>query len=430
MKKAIQQKYSHFIFSASVLFTAFVMLVGIYFYTSRVQQVITDQERVVSSLYVSWIALKEELYHNFYDPSSYDDLIRKFSEFESVLQKTFLSGKLDSAKIKIEEIDTISHAMYIKWPYINREIQNFISELSNEEQESFPQLFTPTVLMENFEQDLLQLDKKIRAFSLEQLNNFQLYNNLILTSLVLLLLGFLMFLISSRQKHLAEERIRLLTQSLLKVQEEERKQIAYDLHDDIVQDLASLKMNMDNIVTSYSEHKDIHLGMFKEISNKMKDIIQATRQITGEIKPYNIDHIGLVGAIRSLCNNLALQTGSQVRFFPVGINSLHTDYTTDINLYRITQEALQNIRKHSEATRISVRLIASSPHIILKIHDNGKGFNPSLRFTQITPKEFHLGLTSMEERAHLLNGEFTITSSTGRGTEIKVKVPIRYETSL
>src|SRR6056297_2328960 len=430
MKTRRTQNYKQFLMAGFILFTAFVMLVGIYFYTSHVQRSITNQERRVSNLYISWIDLKEELYQSSYGPSSYSQLLTKLSKFETVPQTNFLSNKLFGAKLRVEELATTLHALYIKWPVVTRELHSIINELAHAEQADFPTLFSPTLLMRSFEQDLIRLDETIRAYSLEQLNKFQLFNNLILTTLVLLLLSFLMFLLSTSQKHLAEDRIRMLTQSLLRMQEDERKQIAYDLHDDIVQDLASMKMNIDNMVYTFGNSKGVLISELSSISSMMQEIIQATRRISGEIRPYNLDHIGLVGAVRGLCNNLAVQTGSQVRFFPVGMNSLQSDYTTEINLYRITQEALQNIRKHSKATKISVRIIASSPHILLRIQDNGQGFNPSQGFNQASQTGNNLGLTSMEERTKMLNGQFSIRSSSGRGTEIKVKVPMQYQTTM
>ena len=347
-----------------------------------------------------------------------------------VIQETFLSSKITGVKLKFTDFADTFHALYIKWPHVNRELHTLINELVKADNRTFPSLFSPTMLMESFEKDLLNLDETIRSYSIEQLNKFQLFNNLILTTLVLLVLGFLMFMLSTHQRHLAEERIRMLTQSLLRVQEDERKQIAYNLHDDIVQDLASLKMKVDNMLVSYSDDTEIPRNELMPLSGRMQEIIQNTRRISGEIKPYNIDHIGLVGAVRGLCNNLAAQTGIQVRFFPVGMNTIVSDYTTEINLYRIAQESLQNIRKHSEATKVSVRLIASSPHILLRIHDNGKGFNPSAQFAHVSQGGIHLGLTSMEERAHMLKGELTIHSAAGRGTQIKVKVPMQYQTLL
>lgn len=430
MNSRLQQRYKQNVIGGSVLFLTLVMLVAIYFYTSHVQRLITEKERSVASLYISWIDLKEELYQSSYGPSSYYDLLTKLSGFEMVMQETFLSAKLSGAKLRFPEFRDTYHALYIKWPYVDRELHTLINDLVKAENQRFPSLFSPTLLMESFEKDLLLLDETVRSYSLEQLNKFQLFNNLILTTLVLMVLGFLMYIISTHQKHMAEDRIRMLTQSLLRVQEDERKQIAYDLHDDIVQDLASLKMKVDNMMAAYSNEEGITNKELLPLSKTMQEIIQTTRRITGEIKPYNIEHIGLVSAVRTLCNNLSAQTGIQVRFFPVGMNTLQSDYTTEINLYRIAQESLQNIRKHSEATKVSVRLIASSPNILMRINDNGKGFNPSSRFIQMSHEEVHLGLTSMEERAHMLKGELSINSAPGRGTEIKVKVPMQYQSLL
>src|SRR6056297_3486739 len=99
MRTRQTQNYKQFLMAGFILFTAFVMLVGIYFYTSHVQRSVTNQERRVSNLYISWIDLKEELYQSSYGPSSFYNLLTKLSSFEMVMQETFLSAKLSGVKL-------------------------------------------------------------------------------------------------------------------------------------------------------------------------------------------------------------------------------------------------------------------------------------------------------------------------------------------
>src|SRR6056297_2799762 len=129
MNSRLQRNYKQHIIGGSVLFITLVMLVAIYFYTSHVQRIITEQERSVSSLYISWIDLKEELYQSSFGPSSYYDLLTKLSNFEMIMQETFLSAKLSGIKLKFSEFRDTYNALYVKWPFVSRELHSLINEL-------------------------------------------------------------------------------------------------------------------------------------------------------------------------------------------------------------------------------------------------------------------------------------------------------------
>jgi signal transduction histidine kinase len=105
------------------------------------------------------------------------------------------------------------------------------------------------------------------------------------------------------------------------------------------------------------------------------------------------------------------------------MSGLHLNSDTEINLYRIVQEALHNIQKHSGANRVVVRIIASYPTIILRIEDNGKGFDKKVRLER-SFAEKRMGVRSMEERASLLQGKIDIRSQVGKGTKIMVEIPL------
>jgi signal transduction histidine kinase len=401
-------------------------MIVLFFHTSRQQSDISDNQRNISHFYISWMALKNELYSKSFEKTDLYRLILKFSTFKTSMNEVFASDKLTTVRTLDPRVRDNFSAIYVKWPYLDMGLQQIISGIGYENDPSAVHAFLTSPLVASFEQDLLTLDREVYNLSRDQLRRLQILNNLIIIFMLILFFGLNLHFYFVRQRNEASDRIRNLTQSLLRVQEEEKKQIAYNLHDDIIQDMASLRIRMENMIDEGKNGQPFVLEDLQKISDDMQEIIQSTRRISGSIRPYNLDHLGLVGAVRVMCNEMAAQTSIHVQFRPIGLDRLRLDYTTQINIYRIAQEALRNIRKHSAATHAAVRLIASSPHIILRIRDNGRGFNPSHLRSGPISQEPHIGLTSIEERTRLLHGEFQISAAPGKGTEIKVIVPMNY----
>ncbi|MGC9313506.1 MAG: sensor histidine kinase [Sediminispirochaetaceae bacterium] len=426
MKKTKGIPHSHSITGAVIILVLLCAMIVLFFHTSRQQSDITDNQRNISHFYISWMALKNELYSKSFEKTDLYRLILKFSTFKTSMNEVFASDKLTTVRTLDPRVRDNFSAIYVKWPYLDMGLQQIISGIGYENDPSSVHAFLTSPLVTSFEQDLLTLDREVYALSRDQLRRLQILNNLIIIFMLLLFFGLNLHFYFVRQKNEASDRIRDLTQSLLRVQEEEKKQIAYNLHDDIIQDMASLRIRMENMIDEGKNGHPVVLKDLQIISADMQEIIQSTRRISGSIRPYNLDHLGLVGAVRVMCNEMAAQTSIHVQFRPIGLDRLRLDYTTQINIYRIAQEALRNIRKHSAATHVTVRLIASSPHIILRIHDNGRGFNPSHPHSGNVSQEPHIGLTSIEERTRLLHGEFQISAAPGKGTEIKVRVPMHY----
>jgi len=427
MKKAKRIPHSHSITGAVILLILLCATIVLFFYTSRQQTDISDNQRNISHFYISWMALKNELYSKSFEKSDLYRLVIKFSTFKTSMNEVFASDEFTTVRVLDPRVRDNFSAIYVKWPYLDRGLQQIISGIAYENDPASVHEFLTSPLVNSFEQDLLTLDREVYTLSRNQLRKLQILNNLIIIFMLLFFFGLNLHFYFIRQKNEASDRIRNLTQSLLRVQEEEKKQIAYNLHDDIIQDMASLKIRLENIIDGDKNGQPVVLNDLQRISADMQEIIQSTRRISGSIRPYNLDHLGLVGAIRVMCNEMAAQTSIHVQFRPIGLDRLRLDYTTQINIYRIAQEALRNIRKHSAATHATVRLIASSPHIILRIRDNGRGFNPSHLNSSTVSQEPHIGLTSIEERTRLLHGEFQISTAPGKGTEIKVRVPMHYQ---
>ena len=226
-------------------------------------------------------------------------------------------------------------------------------------------------------------------------------------------------------EHLRDkEKIHALTRELIIAQEDERHRIALYLHDQVAQDLSIIKIGCDTLLDSIDsaspEVKEKVAGYSKLLSKS----ISAVRDLTYELHPAGMDQMGLVRTTFQYCADFSSRSGIKVDFFSAGMEDLDLDFDIEINIFRIIQEGLNNIRHHADASRTAVRLVASAPNIILRIEDDGKGFEVNKRLSD-SLTEKRMGLSSMEERAGLLGGNISIQSTPGEGTKIKVEIPIR-----
>ena len=220
----------------------------------------------------------------------------------------------------------------------------------------------------------------------------------------------------------AEEHIHSLTHALINAHESERQMISRELHDRIAQDLSTLKIGFDTLLynqAAVSPEENQKTTGFSEI---FTNTIAAVRDLSYDLRPPFLDQMGLVEAISNFCGSFSEAHGLNVHFNAAGMDTLRLNFETEINLYRLVQEGLNNIRKHAEAADAFVKLIAASPNIILRIEDNGQGFDVERRLEAAT-NEKRMGLRSMEERTFLLGGKMTVESLPLKGTKILIKIP-------
>ncbi len=220
----------------------------------------------------------------------------------------------------------------------------------------------------------------------------------------------------------AEKHIQVLTQEIIKAQENERQRIARDLHDNVAQDLASLIITSDSLFEGCPDIPPEVREKAMDFSRILKKSIHAIRDLAYDLRPPSLDELGLVRTLARHCEEFSETSRIPVDFYSAGLEKLELDFDTEINLYRLIQEALNNVKKHSRANLVTIRLVASFPDIILRIEDNGRGFDLEERITEAL-HEKRMGLKSMEERVKLLKGEFTVRSREGEGTMILAKLP-------
>ena len=222
----------------------------------------------------------------------------------------------------------------------------------------------------------------------------------------------------------AKEHIQSLTHQLLKAQENERLKISRDLHDHIAQDLSSLNIGLQ---TLFDGHENIDPDLHEKLAYIIKILqrsITEVRNLAYDLRPPGLDQLGLVRTLYIYCEEFEKTSGIRTDFSAAGLDSLRLDDDAQINIYRLIQEALHNAKKHSRAERVVIRLVVSSPHLLVRIIDDGLGFDVT-RWKTGALSEKHMGLQSMVERTELLGGTIDIRSRPESGTGIFIKIPIK-----
>lgn len=219
-----------------------------------------------------------------------------------------------------------------------------------------------------------------------------------------------------------EDNLRYYLQEITRAQEEERKYIARELHDDMAQIMGSLSRRLDNLLRKKhnfgaSEAADLH-----EIQSLLNQGLQSMNSFIQDMRPSLLDDLGLIPALRSMTNNLEKTEGVVTEFTLVGEEKRFAN-EIELPLFRIVQEALSNIRKHAQATRVQVSAEFNGSGIRLVVRDNGNGFKLQDSMDNL-PRSGKLGLMGMQERVWLLGGTIDIHSEPGTGTRIEVVVPV------
>ncbi|MCG6909609.1 MAG: PAS domain S-box protein [Deltaproteobacteria bacterium] len=221
----------------------------------------------------------------------------------------------------------------------------------------------------------------------------------------------------------ASEEIRNLNQKLMESQEVERLMIARELHDSFAQELTAANMQCEHLLGGrYTDDAELKKGL-KKVSDILSATISSVRELAYELRPAGLNQFGIVDTIQTYCDDYTKLNLISVDFKAAGFEKINLDDFTTINLYRLVQEGLLNVKKHADASLIKVRLVVSGKNILLRIHDDGKGFDVQQRLANLT-KEKKLGLRSMQERINLLKGFMNIESAPGLGTKILLKIPI------
>jgi len=218
-----------------------------------------------------------------------------------------------------------------------------------------------------------------------------------------------------KARALEEENLKFFSRRLIEVQEEERRAIARELHDEIGQSLTALKLSVEIIADSLpSEHAD----NIRPIEESLGELLSIVRNISLDLRPAMLDELGLVKTLLWYFERYTSQTGISVDFIQTGADR-RFNQQSEIALYRITQEAMTNVARYAEIMRVLVEFIIEQERVTVRIKDEGRGFDVENAVNSGS------GLSIMRERAIISKGTFSLSSAPGKGTEITVEIPLQ-----
>lgn len=221
----------------------------------------------------------------------------------------------------------------------------------------------------------------------------------------------------------SRQELRELSSYLQRIREEERIKIAREIHDELGQQLTGLKMDIFWLNDKIIAPDEPMRAKLRDIFELIDGTIDSVRRIAAELRPSVLDNLGLVEAMAWQATEFTNRTGIQIDF-QSGIQDLAIQPDTATVLFRIFQEALTNVTRHADATTVSVAIELREERLILKIRDDGKGFDSEKKGNKTT-----WGLLGMKERALMIGGTFEIESRPMEGTVITVTAPLATTTS-
>jgi len=229
------------------------------------------------------------------------------------------------------------------------------------------------------------------------------------------------------ERKLAQDRLKKLSHKIVRLQEEERRRVSRELHDGINQLLVSVKFKLEAFEAKFSQSESEELREILLARTFLDEAIAEVRRVSHALRPSVLDDLGLCPAISNLARQFSDR--NQIDVETSGLDEeLDQRLPADVEtaMYRIVQEALMNIEKHANATKVTLNMTQTDTNVTIRIEDNGDGFNlpKAMRKTRSTQS---MGLRNMRERIELLQGTFYIHSDLGKGTFLEIQAPLTLE---
>jgi two-component system, NarL family, sensor kinase len=281
---------------------------------------------------------------------------------------------------------------------------------------------------------LLEKDNQIKEVKLKRKNIvvFSLSGGMIL----LILLFFLLLrsfklkqrtLLVEKSNEINEKKISELLKdqelkaisAMLDGQECERKRIAQDLHDRLGSMLSMVKLHFKSVEENIQVIREDNLVMYSKANNLLDEACEEVRKIANDLNSGVLNKFGLIPALKILHESIAATGQINIEVLDFGFDENRLEYNIEINIYRIIQELICNILKHSKASEVSIQLLKKEKRLNIVVEDNGLGFD----INQVKNKK-GMGLKNIESRVNSLNGEFNIDSGKGAGTTITIEIPL------
>jgi two-component system sensor histidine kinase UhpB len=231
--------------------------------------------------------------------------------------------------------------------------------------------------------------------------------------------------ISKRFNHMADvlkdsrEENRDLTRRSLIIQEQERRNLARELHDELGQTVSGIKAMGMSIIERATSSDPLILESASAIISNADRMYEVTKNMIHTLRPVVLDELGLIPALQEMIDGWNDRHENIFCYFNSDLKDIKLDDTVAINVYRIVQEGLTNIARHSQATEVKANLFMHGNKLVLSISDNGVGFSPEARFSK------GIGLAGMKERVESMKGILEFISAPGRGVSFTISIPLQ-----
>jgi len=226
------------------------------------------------------------------------------------------------------------------------------------------------------------------------------------------------------ESRVMQEKLRKLTRQIISAQEEERKEISRELHDEIVQTLIGISVELSTLKKGASLGMDALKARVARTQRLVANSVDAVHRFARELRPAVLDDLGLIPALHAYSKSIAARKKLKIKLTAFGgVEALGSTKRTV--LFRVAQEALTNVARHAEATQVRMSITEISGMIRMEIGDNGKAFQVGSTLSGSNPKR--LGLIGMKERVEMVGGKLTIVSEPGKGTTVRAEIPFDRE---
>jgi len=219
-----------------------------------------------------------------------------------------------------------------------------------------------------------------------------------------------------------QEDLRFYVQQVTKAQEEERKRIARELHDDTAQQLIALSHQLESFASDNKHLSAADMELLKKLREQLREAVQGVRHFSRDLRPPMLDDLGLLPALEWLTDDLERQFGIKADLRVIGTERRFIP-EAELLFFRIIQEAVSNARRHAEASKVEITIEYDEGKTRGIIRDNGKGFELPETLGELS-RTGKLGLIGMEERAKLLGGSLRLESEPGKGTTVVIEAPV------
>lgn len=260
---------------------------------------------------------------------------------------------------------------------------------------------------------------------IDEQSSRNIHNTMILLAAIaiasVLLIAVSGFLLNISESRVADAKLRVLAQRVVRSQEDERARLSRDLHDGISQELVFVKLQVESGLAQSADSNDAPARrMFERAADQLNRVLGEVRRISHDLRPAILDDLGLAAALDHLAKEFGNDSGIETHFLASGTVDGLTPVANTV-LFRIAQEAMTNIKRHADAGKVEIRLEKKGKNIELTIADNGKGFVQST--VDEHPKR-GIGLRNMQERVEAVGGTLFLTSTVGQGTQVVATLPV------